>query len=122
MNGKFDMKLVIDAVTTPLLHARLSQASSYRERAAVLRSLAEATLRESAAPMGNTTYPATSSVAMSSRHGFPAEPPRQRDTRPSVETGTALSSETMPPLVPDESDEAQAYDVQGIGEAFGAFG
>jgi hypothetical protein len=45
MSDKFDMKLVIDPVTTPLLHARLSQSTSYRERAALLRSLAEAALR-----------------------------------------------------------------------------
>jgi Tfp pilus assembly protein PilX len=122
MNGKFDMKLVIDAVTTPLLHARLSEASSYRERAAILRSLAEAALRESAGSIGKATYPAASSAAVSSRDGIPAEPQRQRDTRPSVETDTALSSDSVPPLVPDESGEAQAYDVQGIAEAFGAFG
>jgi hypothetical protein len=122
MNGKFDMKLVIDAVTTPLLHARLSEASSFRERAALLRSLAEAAMRESVASMGKSTYPVATSAAMSSRDGIPAEPQRQRDTRPSVETGTALSSESTPPSVPDESSEAHAYDVQGIGEAFGAFG
>ncbi|MEZ0606287.1 hypothetical protein ACAX43_29790 [Paraburkholderia sp. IW21] len=45
MSEKFDMKLVIDEVTTPLLHARLSAARSPRERAAVLRSLAESALR-----------------------------------------------------------------------------
>ncbi|REE07163.1 hypothetical protein B0G71_7644 [Paraburkholderia sp. BL27I4N3] len=122
MNGKFDMKLVIDAVTTPLLHARLSEASSYRERAAILRSLAEAALRESAASMGKSTYRVAPSAAVPSWDGTPAEPQRQRDTRPSVATGTALSSEPVPPFVPNESGEAQAYDVQGIGEAFGAFG
>jgi hypothetical protein len=42
---KFPMKLVIDAVTTPLLHAKLSEARSPRERAALLRSIAEAALR-----------------------------------------------------------------------------
>jgi hypothetical protein len=45
MSEKFDMKLVIDEVTTPLLHARLSAARSPRERAALLRSLAESALR-----------------------------------------------------------------------------
>ena len=45
MSEKFDMKVVIDEVTTPLLHARLSSARSYRERAALLRSLAESALR-----------------------------------------------------------------------------
>lgn len=122
MSGKFDMKLVIDAVTTPLLHARLSQASSYRERAALLRSLAEAALRESAASMGKSTYPAAPSAAVGSPDGTPAEPQHQRYTRPSAETDTALSSESGPLFVPDERGEAQAYDVQGIGEAFGAFG
>ncbi|SIT48764.1 conserved hypothetical protein [Paraburkholderia ribeironis] len=54
MSEKFDMKVVIDSVTTPLLHARLSEAKSYRERAAVLRQLAEAALR------GVSAQPATS--------------------------------------------------------------
>jgi hypothetical protein len=45
MSEKFDMKVVIDSVTTPLLHERLSAARSYRERAAILRSLAESALR-----------------------------------------------------------------------------
>jgi hypothetical protein len=45
MSVKFDMKLVIDPVTTPLLHAQLSAAGSARERAALLRALAESALR-----------------------------------------------------------------------------
>ena len=49
---KFPMKLVIDAVTTPLLHARLSQARTPRQRAALLRSIAESALRF---PQGSPT-------------------------------------------------------------------
>lgn len=42
---KFPMKLVIDEVTTPLLHAKLGEARSQRERASLLRTIAEAALR-----------------------------------------------------------------------------
>ncbi|MDQ7980352.1 hypothetical protein QYH69_24240 [Paraburkholderia sp. SARCC-3016] len=42
---KFPMKLVIDPVTTPLLHAKLAEARTPRERASLLRSIAEAALR-----------------------------------------------------------------------------
>ncbi|MCC8397271.1 hypothetical protein LJ656_32370 [Paraburkholderia sp. MMS20-SJTR3] len=46
MSDKLQMKVVIDEVTTPLLYARLSAARSPRERAALLRSIAEAGLRD----------------------------------------------------------------------------
>ncbi|MGF6812755.1 hypothetical protein OKW30_007972 [Paraburkholderia sp. Clong3] len=45
MNEKFRMKLVIDEVTTPALYARLSAASSARQRATILRLLAESALQ-----------------------------------------------------------------------------
>jgi hypothetical protein len=87
MSDKFDMKLVIDAVTTPLLHARLCAASSPRQRAALLRTLAEAALRGTPVqPMERPAYaslqapevPAT--VALPSRHGVELDAPSVIDT------------------------------------------
>jgi hypothetical protein len=76
MNEKFDMKLVIDAVTTPLLHERLCAARSYRERAAILRSLAESALRVLSAaspstagtghPGGSAQIPRTTGISIES--------------------------------------------------------
>jgi hypothetical protein len=45
MNDKFVMEVTINPLVSPLVYERLSQCVSARERAAVLRSLAEATLR-----------------------------------------------------------------------------
>src|ERR1700754_137622 len=75
MSDKFDMKLVIEAVNTPLLHARLSQSTSYRERAALLRSLAEAALRG---------------------HHVTSEPERQIAAR-HVETAAMAERDDQPP-------------------------
>jgi hypothetical protein len=61
MSEKFDMKVVIDSVTTPLLHERLRAARSYRERAAILRSLAESALRGT--PAGLTRVAGTDQPA-----------------------------------------------------------
>ncbi|WP_152530629.1 hypothetical protein [Paraburkholderia dilworthii] len=116
------MKLVIDAVTTPLLHARLSEASSYRERAAILRSLAEAALRESGSSTGKTAYPATPSAALPSHGEYPVASPGQRELPRRVETDTAPSLRSAAPSGVSEGDVAQAFDVDGISEAFGAFG
>jgi hypothetical protein len=66
MSDKFDMKVVIDTVTTPLLHSKLSSARSYRERAAILRSLAESALRGD---------PGATRTAVDAATSLPTQPP-----------------------------------------------
>ncbi|CAN7794656.1 hypothetical protein SB861_29240 [Paraburkholderia sp. SIMBA_049] len=118
MSNKFDMKVVIDPVTTPLLHARLGQAASYRERAALLRSLAEAALRGD----GNGTrpeWPTAFSVGLPTSASVAYEPARQLDVSPRVDRDTAAIKDGEPAT--NERDADQAFDVDQIGEAFGAF-
>ncbi len=122
MNNKFDMKLVIDAVTTPLLHEKLSQAGSARVRAALLRSLAEAALR------GNTvTSEAERQVAVHHVDGVAARehnviqspvsgqpsPPTRPATEPSVEGVRILSV--------NEQNGPGSHDANHIADAFDAF-
>jgi hypothetical protein len=45
MNDKYEMTVTINPLVSPLLYARLGQCATARERATVLRALAEATLR-----------------------------------------------------------------------------
>lgn len=103
------MKLVIDAVTTPLLHAKLSEARTPRERAALLRSIAESALRF--------------------HHAEPFTPAPQNAGVATVVTGT--KSDTALPLHLTASDEmrtnptnegdAARYDSAGIADQFSAF-
>jgi hypothetical protein len=62
MSEKFDMKLVINEMTTPLLHTRLRAARSAQERAVLLRSLAESALRSES--IGVVFHPGNVSVRM----------------------------------------------------------
>jgi hypothetical protein len=117
MSDKFDMKVVIDPVTTPLLHARLGQAASYRERAALLRSLAEAALRGDGS--GTRSENVTGSGGLPMSRSMAHEPARQLDISPRVEREAAANKEGAP--APNEEDAAQTFDVDQIGEAFGAF-
>lgn len=57
MNDKFSMELTINALVSPLLHERLGRCASARERAAVLRSLAEATLLRELMQQGPSSHP-----------------------------------------------------------------
>ena len=102
MSGKFAMKLVIDAVTSPLLYARLSAIVSPRERAAFLRSLAEAACRGETSLLPNAgTAPhrmplttATTTDAGSDNHAV-------------VQTATQLfASAPAPDIVVDGHDAA----------------
>jgi hypothetical protein len=118
MSEKFDMKVVIDPVTTPLLHTRLGQASSYRERAALLRSLAEAALRgdgNGTHPEFRTAIPASVPTPASMAHQLA----RELEASPPLEREPATTSVGAPAI--NEDDAGQAFDVDQIGEAFGAF-
>ncbi|MEX3969867.1 hypothetical protein [Paraburkholderia caribensis] len=118
MSDKFDMKLVIDAVSTPLLYEKLSQAGSARVRAALLRSLAEAALRgdgngarSESATAFLASLPTPTSVAHELTSKPEASPPLEREPA-ATEAGAASIN---------EEDAGQAFDVDQIGEAFGAF-
>lgn len=118
MSDKFDMKVVIDPVTTPLLHARLGQAASYRERAALLRSLAEAALRgdgngarSESATAFSASLPTPTSMAHEMTRKLEASPPFEREPAATKDGATAIN----------EEDAVQAFDVDQIGEAFGSF-
>lgn len=120
MSEKFDMKLVIDAVTTPLLHARLSQASSYRERAALLRSLAESALRG----QGSTGMDAPASFAGGTMLSSGSQPTaaqlRRPEEAPRVVPEATASVERIP-VDSNDGDPARSYDVNEIADAFGSF-
>ncbi|OLL27767.1 hypothetical protein BTH42_31690 [Burkholderia sp. SRS-W-2-2016] len=120
MSEKFDMKLVIDAVTTPLLHARLNQASSYRERAALLRSLAESALRgqESAGMDGAASFAA--GYFFSSRVQPAAALSRPPEEAPRV-LPEAAASVGPSPVDSGNGDPVSSYDVNEIADAFGSF-
>ncbi|MEX3815833.1 hypothetical protein AB3X96_37300 [Paraburkholderia sp. BR13439] len=122
MSEKFDMKLVIDAVTTPLLHARLRQASSYRERAALLRSLAEAALRENCVTLDferqvavRAVYPA----AVIARNVIAPEAVDQRAAATRVATEAVIEEDELRSI--NGTDEPGGHDVDQIADAFGAF-
>jgi hypothetical protein len=118
MSNKFDMKVVIDPVTTPLLHARLFQAASYRERAALLRSLAETALRgDGSGTRSESVTALTGGLPMSRTTAH--EPARQLDVAPGAEREAAATREGTP--ASNDEDAAQTFDVDQIGEAFGAF-
>jgi hypothetical protein len=101
---KFPMKLVIDAATTPLLHAKLSEARSPRERASLLRSIAEAALRiplveaSTYAPRAQNvaTTPPVTDASLSS--GLPEQPVARADAHTIVSSdgaGGAFDSEDI---------------------------
>jgi hypothetical protein len=112
MSEKFDMKLVIDPVTTPLLHARLTAAGTARERAALLRSLAEAALRGTGQ---SVTYPASAApeqfTSVASPTGIYAEPARSvQGARPAVVIEAA-----------NDEEIGKSHDVELIADEFAAF-
>jgi hypothetical protein len=123
MSQKFDMKLVIDEVTTPLLHTRLSQANSYRERAALLRSLAESALRGDHALA--SVYPAATAAA---RLGDRAATSPQglssiQDSRPSDVTAVHQNAPIDYSGHQEANEERvfEGHDVDQIADAFGSF-
>lgn len=122
MNDKFDMKLVIDAVTTPLLYEKLSQAGSARVRAALLRSLAEAALR------GITvTSEAERQVAVHHVDGVAApernfiQSPVSGQPSPPTRVATESSVEGFRILSVNEQNGPESHDTNQIADAFDAF-
>jgi len=114
MSDKFDMKLVIDAVTTPLLHARLTQSNSYRERAALLRSLAESALRRETVPVVH----AADRAAVSHNDPEPASSSRPPVT--GLDDRTPITGDAARSAI-NETDAFRAHDVDQIADAFGSF-
>jgi len=121
MSEKFDMKLVIDAVTTPLLYDKLSQAGSARVRAALLRSLAEAALRghhitsepeRQSAPRHVETA-ATTGRNYQSPTGAPQPSLATRDVESDVE------EVWIHPV--NGNDRPESHDANQLADAFGAF-
>jgi len=110
MSEKFDMKVVIDPVTTPLLHARLRAARSYRERAAILRSLAESALRD---------IPAALPVAASPDHPeAPVHLPRAAGE--SIEpVAPLLNRAPLPELLTETTSDG--HDVVALADQFASF-
>lgn len=122
MSEKFDMKVVIDPVTTPLLHARLAEANSYRERAAVLRHLAEEALRGVPAQTASSiveTAAAASTAAMSSPYA-PLPLTSSRNPPP------AEPAVSMLPVAADagsgnEEGGLDGHNVDALADAFGGY-
>jgi len=68
------MKLVIDPVTTPLLHAKLGEARTPRERASLLRSIAEAALRlQIAEPLTHALHAQSVAATLPATDASPCE-------------------------------------------------
>ena len=59
MNDKFAIEVTINPLVSPLLYERLCRCASARERAAVLRSLAEATLLRELLGYNPVSHPAS---------------------------------------------------------------
>ncbi|MDQ7979974.1 hypothetical protein QYH69_22285 [Paraburkholderia sp. SARCC-3016] len=120
MSEKFDLKLVIDAVTTPLLHARLCQSTSYRERAALLRSLAEAALRGShvtSEPERQIAVRHVETAATAERNYQPPAAAPPLATRDAIESN--VEEVRIHPV--NENDGPGSHDADQLADAFGAF-
>jgi hypothetical protein len=120
MSDKFDMKLVIDAVTTPLLHARLSQANSYRQRAALLRSLAEAALRGSPGACGPEQQMTARDVAAPPRESTVGQPTPGNLPAPTISVELAPAEECELRHA-NGAKLSPSHDVDQIADAFGGF-
>ncbi|CAE6849648.1 hypothetical protein R75461_07410 [Paraburkholderia nemoris] len=126
MSEKFDMKVVIDPVTTPLLHARLAQAKSYRERAAVLRHLAEAALRgvpaqtaSSIVETAATASTAASTPAMSSP--YTTLPLTASRNRPPAEPAVSMLPVAAGAEPSNEQGSLDGHNVEALADAFGGY-
>ena len=121
MSDKFDMKLVIDAVTTPLLHGRLSQARSFRERAAMLRSLAESALRAESTLV--RIEPASVSMALASSHtaGSIEATHAGRVAMPAQTGNERMVAGEHQPRSLSEGGSTEAHDVAQIADEFGSY-
>ncbi|HDR9060608.1 TPA: hypothetical protein QDB03_002215 [Burkholderia vietnamiensis] len=114
MSEKFAMKVVIDDVTCPLLHARLSLITAPRERAALLRAIAEAALRGEAS---GATKGRTLDVPARQWDDLPATPPpvtestRHRPTQHTADDTFAVV----------DTSQAIGIDAEAIAEGLGAY-
>ena len=118
MSEKFDMKLVIDVVTTPLLHARLSAARSARERAALLRSLAESALRSESNDV--VFHPGNASVRVP---GIVGSQPHHDATDHPMTTAYRVAGadgENRQQSVSNE-DRSDSHDTEMLADQFAAF-
>jgi CO/xanthine dehydrogenase Mo-binding subunit len=106
MSGKFDMKLVIDSVTTPLLYAMLSAEDSPRRRAAMLRSMAEEALRARRDFSSALEKPIARAVTM-------AQP---LDDLPSTTTENEVRPELAQPRSTRATNEPVAFEGDDIAE------
>jgi hypothetical protein len=106
MSDTFSMKLVIDEVTTPLLHAELAAVFSPRKRAAMLRSLAESALRNAAGL--STAVPVATRGEPGSAHEWATAHPS------AIATATPLETEATSAATPERnssrSNERQDFD------------
>jgi len=118
MSEKFDMKVVIDEVTTPLLHARLSTARSYRERAALLRSLAESALRGTPAAEPAYQAPAVASHPETAAQHFTGATETRTEPVTAPLTSTPLTS--MPSPEPFAGGN-EGHDVAALVDQFASF-
>jgi len=121
MSDKFDMKLVIDPVTTPLLHARLSQAGSARVRAALLRSLAEAALRGSVVAPAPAHQIDARDIEPAGRERSNVQPTVGGQPAPAIRVDQKSATDATQSLLVNEETEASAHDVDQIADAFGSF-
>ena len=92
MSGTYEMAVTINPLVSPLLYERLAQCATARERAAVLRALAEAMLRAQLAAGGTA-------VAGILPPGAPIAPAGDPFHRPGPAAVTAPLA-PMPPVVP----------------------
>lgn len=111
MNGKFVMEVTIPQLQHPLLYERLRACVSARERAAVLRALAEAQLRGDSNGTRSTTAPPSGSSATADAFARPA-------------TATvAKSTTTNAPIVDEDSgfSSVRVDDSDASGSVFGSY-
>lgn len=118
MSDKFDMKLVIDAVTTPLLHARLSQAGSARVRAALLRSLAEAALRGSDE---SASVPQVRDVDLNAGSHSATKATMRSQPALAIRVEQEPASAAPETHSVNENGDPSAHDVDQLADAFGSY-
>ncbi|NUX57945.1 hypothetical protein [Paraburkholderia youngii] len=115
MNEKFRMKLVIDEVTTPALHARLSAAGSARQRATILRLLAESALQGAGTPDSRPVAMSEASDTLASRlHSASSLAAIESSSEDRQSVGR-----TEQPV--NEAAAKEAHNVEDIADQFAAF-
>jgi hypothetical protein len=111
---KFPMKLVIDAVSTPLLYAKLSKARSPRERAALLRSIAEAALR-----LQQGGVPMSPALPHGDAPGEPGTQPARRTERAAADPDSHVAPGVT--AASNESESDASFNSADIADQLAAF-